>query len=205
MRAVGLVVCRRQAHHPAGRRDGDEREEHRARAHRLVQRAGSHVTKVPVGWPEYGMVADMRPPALPAPKPLVPLFGGLYAAAYGLGGQQLVAQASGGSVRWWRCRCWATGPLSRSAIRRWPSRCSPPNRRAARRGRRGPGGGDHGNRSMFVREGRATCGAGSCFHPAPARQRARGLRADHRGRPPVPRCPGGRSGKPMRMLEAAAN
>ncbi len=39
------------------------------------------------------MVADMRPPALPAPKPLVPLFGGLYAAAYGLGGQQLVAQA----------------------------------------------------------------------------------------------------------------
>ena len=35
----------------------------------------------------------MRPPALPAPKSLLPLFGGLYAAAYGLGGQQLVAQA----------------------------------------------------------------------------------------------------------------
>ncbi len=35
----------------------------------------------------------MRPPALPAPKPLTPLFGGLYAAAYGLGGQPLVAQA----------------------------------------------------------------------------------------------------------------
>ena len=35
----------------------------------------------------------MRPPALPAPKPLAGLFGGLYAAAYGLGGQQLVAQA----------------------------------------------------------------------------------------------------------------
>lgn len=33
----------------------------------------------------------MRPPALPAPKPLAPIFGGLYAAAYGLGGQQLVA------------------------------------------------------------------------------------------------------------------
>ncbi len=35
----------------------------------------------------------MRPPALPAPRPLGPLFGGLYAAAYGLGGQPLVAQA----------------------------------------------------------------------------------------------------------------
>jgi cytochrome P450 len=35
----------------------------------------------------------MRPPGLPAPKPLGPLFGGLYAAAYGLGGQQLVAEA----------------------------------------------------------------------------------------------------------------
>ena len=35
----------------------------------------------------------MRPPALPAPRPLTPLFGGLYAAAYGLGGQPLVAQA----------------------------------------------------------------------------------------------------------------
>ena len=35
----------------------------------------------------------MRPPALPAPKPFAPIFGGLYAAAYGLGGQQLVAQA----------------------------------------------------------------------------------------------------------------
>lgn len=34
----------------------------------------------------------MRPPALPAPKPLAPLFGGLYAAAYGIGGQQLLAQ-----------------------------------------------------------------------------------------------------------------
>ena len=40
----------------------------------------------------YGMVVRMRPPALPAPGPLSPLFGGLYAAAYGLGGQQLVAQ-----------------------------------------------------------------------------------------------------------------
>jgi len=39
------------------------------------------------------MVADMRPPALPAPKALAPIFGGLYAAAYGLGGQQLVAHA----------------------------------------------------------------------------------------------------------------
>lgn len=35
----------------------------------------------------------MRPPELPAPKPLAPIFGGLYAAAYGLGGQQLVAKA----------------------------------------------------------------------------------------------------------------
>lgn len=35
----------------------------------------------------------MRPPALPAPKPLTPIFGGLYAAAYGLGGQQLIAAA----------------------------------------------------------------------------------------------------------------
>ena len=35
----------------------------------------------------------MRPPALPAPGPLAPVFGGLYAAAYGLGGQPLVAQA----------------------------------------------------------------------------------------------------------------
>ena len=35
----------------------------------------------------------MRPPTLPAPKPLTPLFGGLYAVAYGLGGQQLVAAA----------------------------------------------------------------------------------------------------------------
>lgn len=34
----------------------------------------------------------MRPPALPAPGPLAPIFGGMYAAAYGLGGQQLVAQ-----------------------------------------------------------------------------------------------------------------
>lgn len=33
----------------------------------------------------------MRPPALPAPRGLSPIFGGLYAAAYGLGGQQLVA------------------------------------------------------------------------------------------------------------------
>lgn len=35
----------------------------------------------------------MRPPTLPAPKPLTPIFGGLYATAYGLGGQQLVAHA----------------------------------------------------------------------------------------------------------------
>lgn len=35
----------------------------------------------------------MRPPALPAPKPFSPLFGGLYAAAYGIGGQPLVHQA----------------------------------------------------------------------------------------------------------------
>ena len=35
----------------------------------------------------------MRPTALPAPGPLAPLFGGLYAAAYGLGGQHLVAAA----------------------------------------------------------------------------------------------------------------
>lgn len=35
----------------------------------------------------------MRPPTLPAPKPLAPIFGGLYAAAYGLGGQLLVAHA----------------------------------------------------------------------------------------------------------------
>ncbi len=34
----------------------------------------------------------MRPPALPSPGPLSPIFGGVYAAAYGLGGQQLVAQ-----------------------------------------------------------------------------------------------------------------
>ncbi|MFM9035916.1 MAG: cytochrome P450 [Mycobacterium sp.] len=34
----------------------------------------------------------MRPPALPAPKPLTGLFGGLYAAAYGIGGQQLVSR-----------------------------------------------------------------------------------------------------------------
>lgn len=32
----------------------------------------------------------MRPPALPAPGILAPVFGGLYAAAYGIGGQQLV-------------------------------------------------------------------------------------------------------------------
>ncbi|GAY18256.1 cytochrome P450 [Mycobacterium sp. shizuoka-1] len=35
----------------------------------------------------------MRPPRLPAPKPFSALFGGLYAAAYGLGGQPLVYQA----------------------------------------------------------------------------------------------------------------
>lgn len=35
----------------------------------------------------------MRLPTLPAPKPFTPLFGGLYAVAYGLGGQQLVAHA----------------------------------------------------------------------------------------------------------------
>lgn len=35
----------------------------------------------------------MRPPALPAPGPLAPVFGGLYAAAYGVGGQQLVGHA----------------------------------------------------------------------------------------------------------------
>ena len=34
----------------------------------------------------------MRPPALPAPRPFSPLFGGFYAVAYGLGGQQLVAE-----------------------------------------------------------------------------------------------------------------
>lgn len=34
----------------------------------------------------------MRPPALPAPKPLTPIFGGLYAVAYGVGGQQLVSR-----------------------------------------------------------------------------------------------------------------
>lgn len=33
----------------------------------------------------------MRVPTLPAPAPLAPIFGGFYAAAYGLGGQQLVA------------------------------------------------------------------------------------------------------------------
>lgn len=35
----------------------------------------------------------MRPPALPAPRPLAPIFGGLYATAYVFGGQPLVAQA----------------------------------------------------------------------------------------------------------------
>ncbi|SBS75265.1 putative cytochrome P450 137 [uncultured Mycobacterium sp.] len=35
----------------------------------------------------------MRPPSLPAPKPFAALFGGLYAAAYGLGGQPLIYQA----------------------------------------------------------------------------------------------------------------
>ncbi len=30
------------------------------------------------------------PPSLPAPKWVSPLFGGLYAVAYGIGGQQLV-------------------------------------------------------------------------------------------------------------------
>ncbi len=35
----------------------------------------------------------MRPPALPAPKPFSALFGGLYATAYGVGGQPLVHQA----------------------------------------------------------------------------------------------------------------
>lgn len=39
------------------------------------------------------MVAGMRPPGLPTLKPLTPMFGGLYAAAYGLGGQPLVRQA----------------------------------------------------------------------------------------------------------------
>lgn len=34
----------------------------------------------------------MRPPTLPAPRFITPFFGGLYAAAYGIGGQQLVAQ-----------------------------------------------------------------------------------------------------------------
>jgi hypothetical protein len=34
----------------------------------------------------------MRPPSLPAPGVLSPIFGGLYAAAYGVGGQQLVSQ-----------------------------------------------------------------------------------------------------------------
>lgn len=34
----------------------------------------------------------MRPPTLPAPWPLTSFFGGLYAAAYGVGGQQLVGQ-----------------------------------------------------------------------------------------------------------------
>ena len=33
----------------------------------------------------------MRVPTLPAPHPLTPVFGGFYAAAYGLGGQQLVS------------------------------------------------------------------------------------------------------------------
>lgn len=33
----------------------------------------------------------MRVPSLPAPWPLAPIFGGFYAAAYGLGGQQLAA------------------------------------------------------------------------------------------------------------------
>lgn len=36
----------------------------------------------------------MRPPALPAPRPLQPIFGGLYAAAYGIGGQQLVGRVA---------------------------------------------------------------------------------------------------------------
>ena len=35
----------------------------------------------------------MRPPGLPTLKPLTPMFGGLYAAAYGLGGQPLVRKA----------------------------------------------------------------------------------------------------------------
>lgn len=36
------------------------------------------------------MVTDMRPPSLPSPPLLSPVFGGLYAAAYGVGGQPLV-------------------------------------------------------------------------------------------------------------------
>ena len=36
------------------------------------------------------MVAIVRPPSLPSPPLMAPLFGGLYAAAYGVGGQPLV-------------------------------------------------------------------------------------------------------------------
>ena len=36
---------------------------------------------------------SMRPPSLPAPRPLSPLFGGLYAGAYVFGGQPLAVQA----------------------------------------------------------------------------------------------------------------
>ena len=36
------------------------------------------------------MVAIVRPPSLPSPPLMSPLFGGLYAAAYGVGGQPLV-------------------------------------------------------------------------------------------------------------------
>lgn len=38
------------------------------------------------------MVHIVRPPSLPAPPPLAPLFGGVYAAAFGMGGQAIVAQ-----------------------------------------------------------------------------------------------------------------
>lgn len=38
-----------------------------------------------------GIVAGMRPPGPPVPKFLTPVFGGIYAAAYGVGGQPLVS------------------------------------------------------------------------------------------------------------------
>ena len=145
----------------------------------------------------------MRPPALPAPKPLLPLFGGLYAAAYGLGGQQLVAQAVRRLGPVVALPVLGYGPVvavGDPALARQVF-TAPPDVLLGGAGV-GPAGAIYGDRSMFVQEEPEHLRRRRLLTPPLLGNCLRGYQPiiEEATRAAMARWP---AGKPMRMLEAA--